>query len=138
MYQAPELVKLNTTEGLCLISLIYLFFLRARTEYRFQYDIWSVAIILFELLELKRPFEEKSLYQIMEDVSQKKLRPLTRKTPEVLVSIYNSIISAVRYLFFSFIIFVINVIVFIIYYYLFLFIIITIIYIRTHSFALMC
>jgi uncharacterized membrane protein len=82
-------------------------------------------MILFELMELKPPFEG-GVCQVIESVKQKNVKPLTRKTPESLILIYNSILSAVRLLFLLFIIFVIFIInvIIIVYYYLLLFIII--------------
>jgi hypothetical protein len=57
-------------------------------------------MILFELMELKRPFEGTSIYQVMENVKQKNVKPLTRKTPEKLILIYRSILNGVRIFFY--------------------------------------
>jgi hypothetical protein len=58
-------------------------------------------MILFELMELK-PMFQGGHAQIINNVKVKILRELTRKTPEGLVLIYNSIINAVGFVSFSF------------------------------------
>jgi serine/threonine protein kinase len=68
--------------------MIYFFI---RKEYGFECDMWSLAMILFELIESTHPFEGKNDAQIVVNVLGGKIKQLMFERPEELVAFYNSL-----------------------------------------------
>jgi serine/threonine protein kinase len=54
-------------------------------------DMWSLAMILFELMESTHPFEGKNDVQIAINVLGEKIKPLKSEKPKELVALYNSL-----------------------------------------------
>jgi serine/threonine protein kinase len=63
--------------------------LSLRKEYGFKRDMWSLAMILFELMESTHPFEGENNAQVVINVHGGKIKPLKSKRPEELVALYN-------------------------------------------------
>jgi serine/threonine protein kinase len=90
MYIAPEL--LSVEEGfVVVIMFIYLLdtLFYIRKEYKFECDVYSAAMILFEMMESTHPYEG-NLAQIISKVSKGEVKPLKSKRSEELISLYNS------------------------------------------------
>jgi serine/threonine protein kinase len=97
MYMAPELI--SEEEGFIYIYYLFLLFLVIfflfRKEYGFECDRWSLAMILFELMESTHPFEGKNDAQIAINVLGGKIKQLKSKRPKELVVLYNSLRNVV-------------------------------------------
>jgi serine/threonine protein kinase len=62
-----------------------------RKEYRFECDRWSLAMILFELMESTHPFDGKNVLQLVIKLQKGEVKPLISKRPKELVELYNSL-----------------------------------------------
>jgi serine/threonine protein kinase len=72
-----------------LFTLIICSFLRK--EYGFECDMWSLAMILFELMESTHPFEGENDAQVVINVHGGKIKQVMSKRPKELVALYNSL-----------------------------------------------
>jgi serine/threonine protein kinase len=62
-----------------------------RKEYGFECDMWSLAMVLFELMESTHPFEGENDAQIAINVRGGNIKPLKSERPNELVALYNSL-----------------------------------------------
>jgi serine/threonine protein kinase len=69
----------------------FFFFLFFRKEYGFECDRWSLAMILFELMESTHPFDGRNDVQVGMKVQKGEVKPLRSKRPKELVVLYNSL-----------------------------------------------
>jgi serine/threonine protein kinase len=74
-----------------------------RITYRFEYDIWSLAMVLFEMMELKKPYEEKkeiTTFQLMKKIENGKINSVTTNRSPELIEFFNLIGNIVFFFFF--------------------------------------
>jgi serine/threonine protein kinase len=94
MYMAPELVAEEERFVYLIIIIIVIIlgnFFLFRKEYGFECDRWSLAMILFELMESTHPFDGKNDLQVGMKVQKGEVKSLCSKRPEQLVALYNSL-----------------------------------------------
>jgi serine/threonine protein kinase len=91
MYIAPELLSEEVGFVGVVIMFIYLLdnLFYFRKEYKFECDVYSAAMILFEMMESTHPYEG-NLAQIILKAKEGKVKPLKSKRSEELISLYNS------------------------------------------------
>jgi serine/threonine protein kinase len=85
---APELVK--DIRGYIFINLLLFFY--NSIKHKFECDIWSIAMILFEMMESDYPYIIRtSKFDQQEDVKKGEVKKLKVKRSPDLVSLYQSL-----------------------------------------------
>jgi serine/threonine protein kinase len=90
---APELA--GDIKGYIFIDLLFLFY--SSVKHKFECDIWSIAMILFELMESERPYIHTDYNSLLEDVKKGQVKELKVKRSEDLISLYQSLKKIVCY-----------------------------------------
>jgi hypothetical protein len=81
-----------------IIYYLYVVIILFSMEHAFECDIWSTAMILFELMEGDYP-HSLDFHEQRKEVKEGKIKPLTRNRPLQLVTLYDSMRKIVRILY---------------------------------------
>jgi NIMA (never in mitosis gene a)-related kinase len=66
-----------------------------RLKYGKECDIWSMGMIMHELMELEYPYPSNNWFSLMSRVREGKVTPLKQKRSEALIELYKSMIVMV-------------------------------------------
>jgi hypothetical protein len=61
-----------------------------RKEYGFECDMYSAAMVLFEMMESTHPYDGGNQMQIFLKAKNGEVKPLKSERPEELIALYNS------------------------------------------------